>query len=153
MSVSKDKPLPPKQLKASQILAQIDEESEANDSRKEGRNETLPEKSLSIPHFPFMTKREDGEILQIGTDTWRVSFDGEKIALQSSGVRFFTDLYKNFRRAIFVVRKDCISRTGSKMRNRIAVDPYPSSQSDLCKIWCYQLSRPNPHLHECPSMT
>jgi len=31
VSVSKDKPLPPKQLKASQILAQIDEESEAND--------------------------------------------------------------------------------------------------------------------------
>ena len=50
VSVSKDKPLPPKQLKASQILAQIDEESEANDkfmtmihtTRKTAGNHSIP---------------------------------------------------------------------------------------------------------------
>ena len=122
-------------------------------SRKEGRNETLPTKSLSNPRDPIVTKREDGDVPEIGTETQKMPFDREQSGLHATAIRFFTIQYKILRRAHFVVRKHGFSRTGSKMRNRIAVDPCPSSQSDLCKIWYYQLSCPIPHLHECPSMT
>ena len=110
-------------------------------SRTKGQNETRFAESLANSQSPFITKSVKIRLLIKDTGLRKVSFDGERCALQFHMFRFWEVLYKLFSRPVFLFRHHHISRAELKTWNRIIWDCLLALEIDLSKIWCYQLFR------------